>query len=137
MPKTPRSFSIDEDVDELLSDRGDINASGLVNQFLRDYVAGGKGKEAALELRLDTLDDEIADQEQSLRQMKRERNRIETQLEDLRSTTNEAVAEFVSMITNDEFDPADLVEDNIAVQNYASDAGLPADVFVEKVEARL
>lgn len=137
MPKTPRSFSIDEDVDELLSDRDDINASGLVNQFLRDYIAGGKGKEAALELRLDALDEEISELEQELRQKERERDRIESQLDDLRSTTNEAVSEFVGMIANDEFDPANLTEDNIAVQNYASDAGLPADVFVEKVEARL
>lgn len=137
MPKTPRSFSIDEDVDELLADRDDINASGLVNQFLRDYIAGGKGKEAALELRLDALDEEIADLEQELRQKKRERDRIESQLDDLRSTTNDAVADFVAMIREDEFDPANLAADNIAVQNYASDAGLPADVFVEKVEAHL
>ena len=137
MPKTPRSFSIDEDLDEVLADRDDINASGLVNQFLRDYVAGGKGKEAALELRLDALDEEIAELEQDLRQKERERERIESQLDDLRSSTNDVVREFVRMIEAEEFDPADLTADNAAVTSHAGDAGLPADVFIEKVQAHL
>lgn len=137
MSKTPRSFSIDEDVNEMLSDRDDINASGLVNQFLRDYVAGGKGKEAALELRLESLDEDIGELEQDLRQKKRERERIESQLDSMRSSTNEYVAEFVKMIEAEEFDPANLEPDNAAVHSHAGDAGLPADVFIEKVEARL
>lgn len=137
MPKTPRSFSIDEDVDELLANRDDINASGLVNQFLRDYVAGGKGKEAALELRLDALDEDISELETELRQKKRERDRIENQLDEMRRSTNDAVAEFVEMIENEEFDPANLDPENGAVTTYASDAGLPADVFVEKVQTHL
>ena len=137
MTKTPRSFSIDEDVDELLSDRDDINASGLVNQFLRDYIAGGKGKEAALELRLDALDEEIAEKEQELRSRKRERERIEKQLDKMRNSVHDEVEHFVDMIHADEFDPENLTTDNIAVQEKAGSAGLPAEVFIEKIEARL
>lgn len=137
MGKTPRSFSIDEDVDELLGNRDDINASGLVNQFLRDYVAGGKGKEAALELRLDALDEEITELQKELNQKEREQDRIESQLERLRSETNDAVEDMVMMVKAEEFPRGNLEVDNIAVQEKAGDAGLPVDVFIEKVEAEL
>ena len=41
MPKQPRSFSLDEDIADILSERDDINPSAVVNQFLRQYLAGG------------------------------------------------------------------------------------------------
>lgn len=136
MARTPRSFSIDEDLDELLSERDDINASAVVNSFLREFVAGGRGKEAALEARLTQLDEEISDLEKQLQQKERERDRIERQLEHKRDDLYESVAEFVTLVENDEFN-GDLSPDNAAVMKYANDAGVPAERFVEEVEAEL
>lgn len=137
MGKSPRSFSIDEDLNELLSERDDLNASAVVNNFLREYVAGGRGKEAALETRLSQLEDEIADLETDLRQKRRERDRIEEQLSREREDLYDAVDAFTTMIDNNEFDPANLDVENGAVNTYAARAGVPAERFIEEVEARL
>lgn len=137
MGKSPRSFSIDEDLDELLSNRDDINASAVVNNFLREYIAGGKGTEAALEARIQQLDEEIADLEKSLERKRRERDRLETQIERERESLHDAVEEMLEMIRRDEFDPADLSPDNPAVSTKAGKAGVPAERLIEEVEARL
>jgi len=137
MGKSPRSFSIDDDIDELLSNREDINASAVVNNFLREYVAGGRGKEAALETRIQQLDEEIAELEKDLERSRRERNRLEQQLQSERQSTHEAVADMVEIITNDEFPRENLTVENEAVVLRASEAGIPTETFIEKVEARL
>lgn len=137
MGKSPRSFSIDSDLDELLSERDDLNASAVVNNFLREYVAGGRGKEAALETRLSQLEDEIADLEKDLRQKRRERDRIEEQLSREREDLYDAVGAFVDMIDAGEFDPDNLEVGNGAVNTYSARAGVPAERFIEEVETRL
>lgn len=136
MGKSPRSFSIDEDLDNLLSEREDINASAVVNNFLREYVAGGKGTEAALEARIQQLDEEIADLEKDLQRKRRERERLNNQIERERQSLHEAVDEVVAMVRNNNF-VADLEPDNPMLSNKASDAGVPTERLIEEVEARL
>jgi uncharacterized coiled-coil protein SlyX len=137
MTKSPRSFSIDEDLNELLKQREDINASALVNSFLREYVTQGKGKEAALESRLSELDDQVADLEKELTQKQRERDRIQSQLEHERSSMHDAVDDLVEMIENETFPRDNLTIDNEAVINRASEAGVPTERYIEEVQARL
>lgn len=67
--KKPRSFTVDEEVDEKLRRRQDVNASGLVNQFLKEY--------------LDTSDENYA--ESMVRQLKREIREIDSDIEDLQA----------------------------------------------------
>lgn len=137
VPKRPRSFSIDEDVNELLSERDDINASAVVNKFLREYVAGGRGEEAALEIRLNELDDEIADLEKELEQKRRERDRISDQLDSRRSELRDQLIEVEQKVTQGQFPRENVDAENPAIQNWASKAGVPADRFVDELEARL
>lgn len=137
VPKQPRSFSIDEDVNEMLSERDDINASAVVNKFLREYVAGGRGEEAALEIRLNELDEEISDLERELEQKRRERDRIEQQLQSRRSELREQLAEVEQKIRNDEFPRDNVHADNAAIQNWASKAGVPADRFADELQSRI
>lgn len=137
VPKRPRSFSIDEDVNELLSERDDINASAVVNKFLREYVAGGRGEEAALEIRLNELDDEIADLEKELEQKRRERDRISDQLDSRRSELRDQLLEVEQKVTQGQFPRENVDAENPAIQNWASKAGVPADRFVDELEARL
>jgi septal ring factor EnvC (AmiA/AmiB activator) len=137
MGKSPRSFSIDEDLDELLSEREDINASAVVNNFLREYVAGGKGTEAAIEARVQQLDEEIAELEKDLERKKRERKRLNNQLERERESLHETVQEVVRMINNDEFFVENMEPSNDMISTKASNAGVPAKRLIEEVEARL
>lgn len=135
--KQPRSFSIDEDLNEVLSERDDINASAAVNTFLREYVAAGKGDEAALAVRLEQLDDEIADLEAELKQLERERERIQTRLESKRSKLDDQLDHVLGKIRNDEFPRDNINPDNPAIQKWASEAGVETGRFVNELEGRL
>lgn len=137
MSKQPRSFSIDEDVNKILTDRDDLNASAAVNSFLREYVASGKGEEAALEIRLQQLDDEISELEQEKQQKERERDRIEAQLESRRSDLNKTLDYVEKKINNEEFPRQNIEQDNPAIQKWASESGVSTQRFVEQLEARL
>lgn len=137
MSKSIRSFSVDEDIDELLAEREDINASAVVNKFLREYIAGGKGTEAALEARIQQLDGEIADLEKDLQRKRRERERLNNQVERERQSMHEAVDELVTMVHEGDFFRENLDVDNDAVVKKASEAGVPTERFIEEVEARL
>jgi chromosome segregation ATPase len=135
--KQPRSFSIDQDVADMLAERDDLNASAVVNKFLREYVAGGRGEEAALEIRLNELDDEIADLEKELEQKRRERERIESQLDSRRSELREQLTEVEQKVRAGEFPRENVDADNPAIQNWASKAGVPAERFANELQARL
>lgn len=137
MGKSPRSFSIDSDIDRLLAEREDINASAVVNNFLRQYVANGRGTEAALEARITELDDEISDLKEDLTRKERERDRLESQLERRRDDVYEVVEEVVEKVRNETFPRENLTEDNEAVQRWASEAGQPVTQFIDTVEAHL
>lgn len=137
MSKTPRSFSIDEELADAISEREDLNASGAVNTFLREYLSGGRGAEAAIEVRISQLDEEIADLEKDLERKRRERDRLEGRIQDKRDAMDEVVNNTVAKIRNDEFPRENLNADNLAVQNWASDAGVETDRFINEVEARL
>lgn len=137
VPKKPRSFSIDEDVAEILTDRDDVNASAAVNKFLREFLTSGRGAEAALEVRLSQLDEEIAETEKQLERLERERERIEDRLRQNQSELSEQVNEVVNMVENGGFPVENLDPDNPAIQNWASDAGVPAERFVDEIEAKV
>lgn len=137
MSKKPRSFSIDRDINEILKSRDDLNASAAVNNFLRQYVSSGKGEEAALEIRLNQLDEEIADLNKELEQKKRERERINAQLESRRSALSEMLNKVEKKVRKDAFPEENVEEQNPAIQNWANQAGVDAEHFVNKLEARL
>lgn len=137
MPKKPRSFSLDEDIDEILSQRDDINASAAVNQFLRQYVASGDGEEAALRVRLEQLDEEIATLSKELEQKKRERDRVESRLDEQREEQNEVLLEVEKKIKSGGFPRGNIKPSNPAIQNWANEAGITAEQFCDKLEARL
>lgn len=137
MGKQARSFSIDSDLNELLTDREDINASAVVNNFLREYVANGRGTDAALETRISQLDEEISDLEKSLTRKERERERLESQLDRRRDDVLEIVDKVVDRVESQTFPRENLTEENEAVKRWAGEAGIPVSEFISKVESRL
>jgi predicted nucleic acid-binding Zn-ribbon protein len=137
MPKQPRSFSIDEDVAEILSDRDDVNPSAAVNKFLREYLTSGRGAEAALEVRLSQLDEEIAEKEKELERLRRERGRIDDRLRQNKSELTEQVNEIANKINQGDFPVKNIDPENPAIQNWASEAGVPAERFVDELQAKV
>jgi chromosome segregation ATPase len=138
MPKRPRSFSIDEDLAEILAERDEMNASAAVNKFLREFVSGGRGSEAALEVRLSQLDEEIASTEKELERLERERDRIEERLRQNRSELTEQVNEVVNLARKSpSMQPSDLTADNPMITNRAGKAGVSAERFVDEVQSKV
>jgi chromosome segregation ATPase len=138
VPKRPRSFSIDEDLVEILGERDEMNASAAVNKFLREFVSGGRGSEAALEVRLSQLDEEIASTEKKLERLERERDRIEERLRQNRSELTEQVNDVVNLANSSpSMEPSDLTVDNPMITNRAGKAGVSAERFVEEIQAKV
>lgn len=137
MGKTPRSFSIDESLDEAIRRQNDLNASSAVNQFLAEYIREGSGEEAALKVRLEQVDDEIAQKTRELEQLERERDRIETRLESRQSKIDEQLDEVEELVRNGEFPRGNISVDNVMIQERAAKAGVDAERFVDRLEARL
>jgi len=135
--KKARSFSIDEHIDELLRERDDLNPSSVVNEFLREYLADGRGAEAALEVRLNQLDEELAEARKEVEQLERERERVEAALGERRGTLEDVAKRFEEKVRDGAF-PRDNVEpDNPGIQNWASKAGVMPQRLVDEIETRL
>lgn len=136
MTKKPRSFSIEEDLIEQLSKREDVNASGAVNEFLKQYLSADKGREAALEVRLNQLDEKIADQRQELDRLERERERVQTELQSQRSELYDVLNRVEDKIEAGEFPAENIDAENPAIQKWATEAGVSAQQFADKLEGR-
>jgi len=84
--KQPRSFTIDEDLDEELRQRSDVNASGVVNDLLRDYLEASDATKDEVILRnlnreIDELEADIAEQEEKLAAKKEKRQEVKRRIE--------------------------------------------------------
>lgn len=134
MPKQPRSFSVDEEIIETLQRRDDVNASGAVNQFLKQYLAADRGEEAALEVRINQLDEKIADKRQELDRLERERERIQNRLESRRSELDDVLDTVKDKIEAGEFPTENIDSENPAIQKWAAEAGVPSHQLVEELE---
>ena len=93
--------------------------------------------EAALEVRLSQLDEEISETEKQLERLKRERDRIGDRLRQNKSELTEQVNEVVNMVENGGFPVENIDPENPAIQNWASDAGVPAERFVDEIESKV
>jgi len=79
--KKPRSFTIDEDIAEELSKREDINASAVVNNYLREFLDATDATEDEVIVReidrqIDDIDEEIQDKESKRGRLERRKERI-------------------------------------------------------------
>ena len=137
MSKKPRSFTVDEELHELLKQREDLNASAAVNTFLREYLSSGRGTEAALEVRLQQLNNEIAELRQELDGRKQERDRVRNKLNERESDLNKELAKAIEKWNAGELPESALEPDNPAIVTWASNAGVSADRFLTELRTRL
>jgi chromosome segregation ATPase len=145
--KKRRSVSVDETVDEVLSNHP--NASALVNALVEEYEFVGSSREAALNKR-------IAEKEAELREAREKRARIDSRIDkldreitqlrdDLHGLSDEerkAVREVVKLCEPNEdgkrpIHPDDLTADSQVVELRASNIGMDPEVFVQEVKDRL
>jgi len=144
MSKKRKTFSLDRDIHSQLTDREQLNASAVVNELLRQYLVQGNGQDVGLRMRLKDIDREI-EQKQSeigrieaqIDRLQQEREDIQAQIQQRREEGIEEVQEFAEKIQDGMFDTENLTEDNPAVENFATKAGLTPERFIEKVQRRL
>lgn len=144
MGKTSRSFSLDEDLDQRIDARSDLNPSAITNEFWREYLAAGKAPDAALVMRKERIESQLeevrADISKSQSQeerLVREREQVDSLMERQDEKSRSAVEDVVARIERGNFPRSNVDIDNPAIQNWAADAGMTASRLVDEVEARL
>lgn len=126
--KDRTSFTIDEDTLEEMRSRDDVNWSGIVNDFLNEFIGSGQSTEAALAVRKQQIEDELADVNAERKRLERELERIEATLEDKRDSRREVFEAFSSLSLEEESqDPS-----NAAVENHAKKLGMTPQEFLMK-----
>lgn len=106
MSKKPQSFSIDEDIKEELEHRDDLNASAVVNNYLREFLDATDATEEEVIIReinnqIDDIDKEI-DRLQNKRERKvRRRERVKGRTERREKEEFEEVMEKLASIPAD------------------------------------
>jgi len=143
MGKKRKTFSLDEDVQQELSNRDHLNASSLANEFFRQYLFQGESQDAALHMRKNDIDrqientrQEISHLESKLERLQDERDQVKDMIRQRRREGQEDIAEFVEKVSAGEFN-GEIIVDNPAVQNYAQKANMTPERFVNEVEERL
>jgi len=86
MTKTTRSFSIDEELEQELQLRNDVNASAVVNNFLSEFLAASDATEEEVLIReltrqIEELDEEIEEKEEKREELVERRERVRERAE--------------------------------------------------------
>lgn len=129
------SFSIDEEIRNYLREHDQINNSGLVNQFLREYLATGTVD--GIQFRLDRIDSEIEETRSRLERLKEEREQLQ-KIKERREQEREAdFDEIVDQLTTISYEKLD--KDNPAIVAKANELNMTprelAEVVIERKEA--
>lgn len=128
MSKDRTSFTIDEDTLDQMRSRQDVNWSGIVNDFLNEFLGSGQSMEAALAVRKKQIEEELVDARSEVEQLERELERIEASLSDKRESRREVFEAFASLSLEEEsHDPS-----NAAVENHAQKLGMTPQEFLMK-----
>jgi len=142
MGKKRKTFSLDEDVQQELSNRDHLNASSLANEFFRQYLFQGESQDAALHMRKNDLDrqiettrQEIGHLESKLERLQDEKEEVKDMIRQRRRKGHEKIDEAVEKIRdspNFELEP-----DNPAIQQWAENANMTPERFIDEVEDKL
>lgn len=142
MGKKRKTFSLDEDVQQELSSRDHLNASSLANEFFRQYLFQGESQDAALHMRKNDLDrkientrQEISHLESKLERLQDEKEQVKDMIQQRRRQGYEEIEDAVETIRGSP--NFDLSVENPAIQQWAENANMTPERFVEEVEARL
>lgn len=137
MSKERKTFSLDPElVGEL--DEKNKNASGVVNDLLREYLVGGSDAAVGKELRIKDIEEKTMELQNErdrinrhLERLRNEKRRLEQQIEEQQAEHRERIEEAARFVK-------DKPADNPAVQNWADKLNMdPYDLKaeVEELEA--
>lgn len=135
--KEVRSFTVDSEMDRRMSDDDETNWSAVIRNFLEHYLAMDAGEEAALLVRLEQLDQEIAEKRKDLDKLEREKERVEEKLEDRRSKLDDVVDDIIAKIEEERMTKEQIEPSNEAIKNFAEKARVSPQRLVEEVRGRL
>lgn len=133
--KRPTSITLDEPLLNEVRERRNLNLSGLVNDFLRDYLAFGDATEAHLEARLNHLEQREQQMLDDLETVRDEIEYVERKLEQKRDEAETTDDEIDAML--DDFPRGEyLVEENPAIKTWARKLDVEPQWLVEEIQRR-
>jgi len=128
MGKKVKSVSLDEDVAEAADADDSLNLSALVNDFLQSYFTTGDTHRSAIETRLEQVEQEIAETRETLDGLRREKERLETLLEQEEAEREPLKQKCVELFHERDVDPT-----NPGVENWAVKMGMTPKQLLERV----
>jgi len=134
--KERKTFSLDAEVVEQLNEKN-LNASGVANDLLQEYLVGGTTAAVGKEIRIQHIEQEIEEQlterdriNRRIERLRNERQRLERQIEQQQAEHRDRLEEAAEYVRGK--DP-----NNPAVENWAEKLGMDTHELLEKVETTI
>lgn len=128
MSKERTSLSLDPSVAQFLK-QNHVNASGLVNKLVQQYMNGGAGEDIIREFRIQQLESEV-DELQSREEQKRQELQKLKSIDSKKTEEQEvALEEAKETLSSTPRDP-----DNIAIQTKADELDITPEELVEELQ---
>jgi DNA replication protein DnaD len=128
MSKERISASVDPEVEAYLS-RDTVNASGLINQLVKEQMASGGDSKQLLQLRLEQINTQIEQHKSQLESLKKERKSIKTRLKNM-----EDKEETKQQQTLEELESVPWEVDNPAIQTQADELDMTPQELISELE---
>ena len=131
--KERKTFSLDAEVVEELNEKN-LNASGVANDLLREYLIGGTTAAVGKEIRIQHIEQEIEEQlterdriNRRIERLRNERERLEREIEQEQAEHRERLTEAAQFVRGKD-------ADNPAVENWAEKLNMEPYELLQRVE---
>lgn len=131
--KERKTFSLDADVVDELNEKN-LNASGVANDLLREYLIGGTTAAVGKEIRIQHIEQEIEEQlterdriNRRIERLRKERERIEREIEQEQAEHRDRLEEAATFVRGKD-------ADNPAVENWAEKLNMEPYELLQRVE---
>ena len=131
--KERKTFSLDAEVVEELNEKN-LNASGVANDLLREYLIGGTTAAVGKEIRIQHIEQEIEEQlterdriNRRIERLRSERERLEREIEQEQAEHRERLTEAALFVRGKD-------ADNPAVENWAEKLNMEPYELLQRVE---
>ena len=128
MSKERTSLSLDPEVAQFLQ-QDHVNASGLVNKLVKQYMSGGAGEAMVRQMRIDQLESELNELQAREEQKRRELQNLKEIDEEKTAEQKQALSEAKEALQDTPKEP-----DNPAIQNWAQDLGMTPEELIDELE---
>ena len=132
-PLVARVTRLDAEVVEELNEKN-LNASGVANDLLREYLIGGTTAAVGKEIRIQHIEQEIEEQlterdriNRRIERLRNERERLEREIEQQQAEHRERLTEAAQFVRGKD-------ADNPAVENWAEKLGMEPYELLQRVE---